>query len=209
MEAVFPAVAQARGPVAGHRVLLMPNVVIYREPSAFAQSLDGAPDVAVAHAFDDLVLDVEDEAARRLQRFEERLVERHEPLDELVRVYAVVVPVARVRVGRRGDDQVRLALVSLQLLAAVAADNGARGGGAPDCGSTHGQTHQRQPLQARLLNQNGARRMTPARAYSSDVQRHGRRKLHRLTSRRARGGSIRDIRAGCESACLNSRWAVI
>src|SRR5256714_6716494 len=158
MKAVLPSVAQARGPVAGHRVRLVPEIVVNREPAALAQRLDRAPDVAVAHAFDDLVLDVEDEAARRLQRFEEWLVERHEPLDELVRVYAVVVPVARVRVGRRGDDQVRLALVSLQLLAAVAADHGARGVRAPDCGSTHGQTHPLRPLRPRLLDQNAARR---------------------------------------------------
>src|SRR5437764_15482616 len=45
VEAVLPAVAQARGPVAGHRVRLVPEVIVNREPAALAQSLDRAPDV--------------------------------------------------------------------------------------------------------------------------------------------------------------------
>src|ERR1044072_91929 len=104
VEAVLPTVAQTRGPVAGHRVRLVPEIGLDAVPPRRWLCFDCVQGVAVAHAVHDLVFDVDSETARGLQSVPEGLVEGHEPVREFIRVYRIVVFMTRVGIRRRGDE---------------------------------------------------------------------------------------------------------
>src|SRR2546429_380530 len=71
------------------------------------------------HAVNHFILDVDDEAARRLQRVVKRFVECQKPVNKFVWMDAVVMLMSRVRIRRRSDDQINLARESRKLTSAI------------------------------------------------------------------------------------------
>lgn len=105
---VLPRVLRPRSEAARDRVWLDPNVRLDPAPALASEGEDELVHVRVPLAVHDAILDVQNEVAAWLKRRQHRSGERQEPLDVLVRIDPGVV--AKVRVGRRHEEQIDGAL---------------------------------------------------------------------------------------------------
>src|SRR3989344_1382051 len=101
METVFPTIPKAGWPPTGHRVCLMPDIVIYAMPSFFCKSLYCVPDISVPGAPHNFILDIQYKASVVFQSIPKYIAKTQQPIGEFIGMNAVIMVLSGIRIRRR------------------------------------------------------------------------------------------------------------
>ena len=104
MQAAFPTITEAIGPLARIAVALMPHIFFCPQPALFAHRQNKLKHVGMTFAIHYALFNVEDKRPLIFQDSFEFAGYRKKPLDILVGRYPAISILALVCIGRRGDN---------------------------------------------------------------------------------------------------------